>query len=72
VSDVKTGVNRRVTGVHCFDVDGDMNFQKARAVIVAGYSNETTRLLLNSACPEFEMGLPIPAAFCAVTYGASR
>ena len=32
-------------------------FQRARAVIVAGYSIETPRLLLNSACPGHEHGL---------------
>ena len=33
------------------------HFQKAQAVIVAGYAIETPRLLLNSACPGFENGL---------------
>ncbi|MFP5236968.1 MAG: GMC family oxidoreductase [Acidobacteriota bacterium] len=47
----------RVTGVHYFDREGQSHFQKARAVIVAGYSIETPRLLLNSACPGHENGL---------------
>ncbi|MGI8991878.1 MAG: GMC family oxidoreductase [Bryobacteraceae bacterium] len=57
VSRVELGANRRVTGVHYFDRDGNRKFQKAKAVIVAGYSIETPRLLLNSACPSFENGL---------------
>ena len=40
-----------------FDKDGGEHFQKARAVVVAGYSIETPRLLLNSACQSFERGL---------------
>ncbi len=49
--------DRRVTGVTYFDPEGRERFQKAKAVIVAGYSIETPRLLLNSACPGFENGL---------------
>jgi choline dehydrogenase-like flavoprotein len=41
---------RRATGVH-YRRDGQWRFQKARQVVVAGYSIETPRLLLNSACP---------------------
>lgn len=48
---------RRATGVAYFDSKGKERFQKAKAVIVAGYSIETPRLLLNSACPGFENGL---------------
>jgi choline dehydrogenase-like flavoprotein len=47
----------RVTGVSYFDQEGREHFQKAKAVIIAGYSIETPRLLLNSACPGYETGL---------------
>jgi len=57
VSRIHMGANRRGVGVSYFDPDGREHFQKARAVIVAGYSIETPRLLLNSACPGFENGL---------------
>jgi len=40
--------NRRVTGVSYFDSEGRDHFQKAKAVVVAGYAIETPRLLLNS------------------------
>lgn len=36
---------------------GEWRRQKARHVVVAGYSIETPRLLLNSACPQFPDGL---------------
>jgi choline dehydrogenase-like flavoprotein len=54
---VELGKEGRVNGVHYFDRDGGSHFQRARAVIIAGYSIETPRLLLNSACPNFENGL---------------
>ena len=57
VSRVNLGKNRRVTGVTYFDSEGREHFQKARAVVVAGYAIETPRLLLNSACPGFNNGL---------------
>lgn len=57
VSRVNLGKDRRVTGVTYFDPDGRERFQKAKAVVVAGYSIETPRLLLNSACSGFENGL---------------
>jgi choline dehydrogenase-like flavoprotein len=57
VSRIHLGKNRRVNGVSYFDRDGHEHFQKARAVVVAGYSIETPRLLFNSACPGFEHGL---------------
>jgi choline dehydrogenase-like flavoprotein len=57
VSRVVLGPNRRVIGVIYFDRNGHEHFQKARAVIIAGYSIETPRLLLNSACSGFEDGL---------------
>jgi choline dehydrogenase-like flavoprotein len=44
------------TGVH-YIRGGRHRFQRARAVIVAGYSIETPRLLLNSACARFPQGL---------------
>ncbi|MGC1423165.1 MAG: GMC family oxidoreductase [Terracidiphilus sp.] len=57
VSRIEVGSNRRVVGVHYFDDNGDAHFQRSKAVIVAGYSIETPRLLLNSACAGFEQGL---------------
>lgn len=47
----------RVDGVAYFDREGKEHFQRARAVIVAGYAIETPRLLLNSACPGHRYGL---------------
>ena len=49
--------SNRVTGVSYFDREGTEHFQKARAVIVAGYAIETPRLLLNSACDGYPDGL---------------
>ncbi|HUZ94521.1 MAG TPA: GMC family oxidoreductase [Edaphobacter sp.] len=57
VSRVELGKQGRVTGVHYFDLAGDLHFQKAKAVIISGYAIETPRLLLNSSCPGFERGL---------------
>ncbi len=57
VARIHLGKNRRVNGVSYFDKDGGEHFQKARAVVVARYSIETPRLLLNSACQGFERGL---------------
>lgn len=57
VSRIDMGKDRRVRGVTYFDPDGRERFQKAKAVIVAAYSIETPRLLLNSACDGFENGL---------------
>ncbi len=48
VSRVHLGKDRRVTGVSYFDSEGREHFQKAKAVVVAGYAIETPRLLLNS------------------------
>ncbi len=48
VSRVHLGKDRRVTGVSYFDSEGRDHFQKAKAVVVAGYAIETPRLLLNS------------------------
>ena len=56
-SRIEMGKHGRVTGAHYFDRNGDQHFQKAKAVIVSGYSIETPRLLVNSACPGFENGL---------------
>ena len=47
----------RVDGVMYYDRNGDEHFQRARAVIVAGYAIETPRLLLNSACTGHRHGL---------------
>jgi choline dehydrogenase-like flavoprotein len=57
VSRIHLGSNRRVNGVTYIDQEGNEYFQAAKAVIVAAYSIETPRLLLNSACPGFEKGL---------------
>lgn len=54
---IELGADGRVAGVHYFDRDGASWFQRAKAVIVAGYAIETPRLLLNSACPGHENGL---------------
>lgn len=54
---IEVGKNGRVTGVHYFDKNRELHFQRAKAVIVSGYAIETPRLLLNSACPGHENGL---------------
>jgi choline dehydrogenase-like flavoprotein len=51
--DERTGL---ATGVH-YVREGRSRFQRARMVAVAGYSIETPRLLLNSACARFPDGL---------------
>jgi choline dehydrogenase-like flavoprotein len=56
VSRVLVDEQRRATGVTYF-VDGIERRQRARVVAVAGYSIETPRLLLNSACAAFPDGL---------------
>ena len=57
VSRIELGSDRRASGVTYIDADGRERFQRARAVVVAGYSIETPRLLLNSACSGFENGV---------------
>jgi len=56
VGRIETGPDGRATGVH-YRRNSRWRFQKAKAVIVAGYSVETPRLLLNSACPRHPDGL---------------
>ena len=56
VGRIDTGPDGRVTGVE-FHRDGGWHVQKARNVVVAGYSIETPRLLLNSACGRYPNGL---------------
>lgn len=56
VASIEVDRLRRVNGVTYFQ-DGHEHRQRARVVIVAGYSIETPRLLLNSACREFPDGL---------------
>jgi choline dehydrogenase-like flavoprotein len=46
----------RCTGVS-YDRDGELRFQRGAAVVVAGYSIETPRLLLNSTSARFPNGL---------------
>jgi choline dehydrogenase-like flavoprotein len=56
VSRVHVDEQRRATGVSYFH-QGREYRQRARLVVVAGYSIESPRLLLNSSCPEFPDGL---------------
>ncbi len=46
----------RVTGVE-FSHEGKIHEQKAKVVILSAFVVETSRLLLNSACPQFPDGL---------------
>src|SRR5436305_1784490 len=46
-----------VNGVFYFDREGQEHFQLAKAVIVYGYTIDTPRLLLNSACQGHAKGL---------------
>jgi choline dehydrogenase-like flavoprotein len=57
VARVNLGAENRVTGVTYFDAEGHERTQRAKVVIVSGYSIETPRLLLNSACAGYETGL---------------
>ena len=56
VGRIEIGSDGRAVGVH-YHRQGSWRFQRARHVVVAGYSIETPRLLLNSACPLFPDGL---------------
>jgi choline dehydrogenase-like flavoprotein len=56
VGRIEVDRNHRVSGVHYYR-QGEWRFQKARHVVVSGYSIETPRLLLNSACRQFPNGL---------------
>lgn len=56
VSRVETDASGRARGVE-YHRDGAWRFQRARNVVVAGYSIETPRLLLNSASPLHPDGL---------------
>jgi choline dehydrogenase-like flavoprotein len=56
VGRIEISRDSRATGVHYYR-QGRWRFQKARHVVVAGYSIETPRLLLNSACPECPDGV---------------
>lgn len=47
----------KASGVEYFDAQGNLNFQKARIVCLAGNSIESPRLLLNSASARFPDGL---------------
>jgi choline dehydrogenase-like flavoprotein len=47
----------KVTGVRYFDKDGKEQFQRARAICVAGNTIESPRLLLNSGSSKFPDGL---------------
>jgi choline dehydrogenase-like flavoprotein len=56
VARVEIEPSGRAAGVH-YHRQGEWRFQKARHVVVAGYSIETPRLLLNSACPQCPDGI---------------
>jgi choline dehydrogenase-like flavoprotein len=56
VGRIEMGKDGRATGL-LYHRDGTWRRQKARHVVVAGYSIETPRLLLNSACSQFPDGL---------------
>jgi choline dehydrogenase-like flavoprotein len=56
VSRIELGPDGRANGV-VYWREGRERRQRARAVVVAGYSIETPRLLLNSACSRFPEGL---------------
>lgn len=56
VGRIEIGKEGCATGVH-YRREDKWRFQRARHVVVAGYSIETPRLLLNSACPQFPEGL---------------
>jgi choline dehydrogenase-like flavoprotein len=56
VSRVEIGPDGLATGVRYLR-EGRERMQRARVVAVAGYSIETPRLLLNSACSQFPEGL---------------
>ena len=56
VGRIETDASGRATGLH-YHRNGEWRFQKARNVVVAGYSIETPRLLLNSAGPAHPNGL---------------
>ncbi|HEX2943823.1 MAG TPA: GMC family oxidoreductase, partial [Rhodopila sp.] len=56
VGRIEVDANDRATGVHYYR-EGVWRFQKARNVVVAGYSVETPRLLFNSATDRFRNGL---------------
>ena len=56
VGRIETDRTGRATGLH-YHRGGRWRFQRARAVIAAGYSIETPRLLLNSTSPAHPQGL---------------
>lgn len=56
VGRIETTDSGRASGV-LYHRSGQWRRQKAKNVVVAGYSIETPRLLLNSACPRFPDGL---------------
>ena len=56
VGRIETGRDGRATGLH-YHRGGSWRFQKAKNVVLAGYSIETPRLLLNSACERYPDGL---------------
>ncbi|MDX1655707.1 MAG: GMC family oxidoreductase N-terminal domain-containing protein, partial [Candidatus Competibacteraceae bacterium] len=56
VGRIEMGNDGRAMGLH-YHREGGWHFQRARRVVVAGYSIETPRLLLNSACGQHPQGL---------------
>jgi choline dehydrogenase-like flavoprotein len=56
VGRIEMAKDGRASGLH-YHREGQWRTQRARHVVVAGYSIETPRLLLNSACARFPDGL---------------
>src|SRR5581483_295773 len=53
---IELGPGSRARGV-AYDAQGELRLQRAAAVVVAGYSIETPRLLLHSSSPRFPNGV---------------
>ena len=73
VSRIELGTENRVRGVHYFDKHGDARFQRAKAVIISGYSSRPPASCLNSACKGYENGLANSSGTLGpLPHGASR
>jgi len=57
VARVETGPDGRATGVAYFDAKKQLQFQRAKAVVLSANGAETPRLLLNSETSRFRHGL---------------
>lgn len=74
VGRIEVGRDGRATGV-LYQRESKWRRQRARHVVVAGYSIETPRLLLNSACPQFPDGLANGSGWvgkCLMTHSNHR